>query len=101
MESKEIWSTRGRECPANLELPFPPLERVAQRELDQPRRTDGRENPAEGTGDLHVRGRAVAGVREVGMVPDVEEVRREAQGLPLGQLEILEEGKIPVLLARS
>src|SRR6267378_504852 len=98
---RKIWGTRWCECPYHPESIFPPLERVAQGELHQPRRAHGRENPAEGARDLHVRSRAVAGVREVGMVPDVEEIRREAQGLPLRQPEVFDEGKIPVLLVRS
>ena len=32
------------------------------------------------------------------MVPDVEEVAGEAQALPLGELEVLDQREVPVLL---
>ena len=77
---------------------LPDLERVAQRKLNQARHALGAGDYAEIARAFHVRGHRV---RKVGMVPDVEEVRREAQRLPLGQLEILDEREIPVLLERS
>src|ERR1700722_17541370 len=78
------------------------LERVPQRELNQSRRTHGAGDLAERTvrraNALHVEERRV---REVGVVPDVEEVRREAKRLPLGDLEILDQREVEVRLARS
>src|SRR5277367_4800961 len=75
------------------------LERVPQRELNQARLADGGVDFAErsGTRQLHVGNLWIA---EVGMVPDVEEVRGKAEILPLGDVEIFDGGEIPVLLER-
>ncbi len=70
------------------------LESVAQRELDQARSTHGRENSAErGVGNFGGRG-----IGEIRVIPDVEEVRSETQFLALGDAEILDQRKIPILL---
>src|SRR5205807_4903916 len=85
------------------------LERVPQRELDQPRRAHGAGDFAERSGGqrlaggikrnaLHVVDRWIAEVR---VVPNVEEVGRKSQLLALGQLDILDQRKVPVLLVRS
>src|ERR1700739_4025472 len=74
------------------------LEREPQRELNQPRGAECGNDAAEGTARFHVRYR---GIRKVGMVPDVEEVCRETQTVAFGQLEILLERKVPVLLERA
>src|SRR5579859_3481610 len=75
-------------------------EGVAQGELDQPGSTDGAGDFAEGAvGDadgFHVVDRGIA---EVGVIPDIEEVGGEAQGLALGDVEIFDEREVPVLLA--
>src|SRR6267143_699361 len=74
------------------------LERVTQRELDQPRRAHCGKVSAEGSRILHIRdGR----IRKVRVVPNVEEVRREPQLLPLGDLDVLEQREVPVLLVRT
>src|SRR5215470_3730717 len=74
-------------------------EGVTQRELDEPGRSHGGK-------DLSERG-ARAGahfdvvdsrVREVGMVPDVEKVGAEAERVALGEVEVLDQREVPVLL---
>ena len=40
-------------------------------------------------------------IGEVRVIPNVEEISREAEALPLRDLEILDEGEIPVLLVGS
>src|ERR1700730_2465215 len=86
------------------------FEGVAQRARDQSRRAHGAGDFAERPGRkrlpsdlimrnaLHVVDRWIAEVR---VVPNVEEVGRKSQLLPLGQLDILDQRKIPVLLVRS
>src|SRR5207248_6686757 len=74
------------------------LKRVAQRKLNQPWRTHGRKDSPKRSRVLHIIDR---GIREVCVIPDVEEVRRKAQGLLLRQLEILDEGEVPILLVRA
>src|SRR6266478_356004 len=100
---------RRRGCPCRRWLQSFELARVPQRELDQPRRAHGAGDFAERPGRerlpgdlivrnaLHVVDRWIAEVR---VVPNIEKVGREAQRLPLRQLEILDEGKVPVLLVR-
>src|SRR5215470_3326679 len=74
------------------------LKRVAHRKLNQPRRAYSRENPPERPRIFNiVDGR----VRKVCVVPDIEEIRREANGLLFCQFEVLDERKIPILLERS
>src|SRR5438105_9715622 len=82
------------------------LERPSQRQLDESWRTHSRNNLAEriirirraGKISFDVRDRRIAEGR---MIPDVEEVCREADRLPLGKTEVFEQGKVPVLLERS
>src|SRR5579862_1445676 len=73
------------------------LESIPQRELNQTRRAHGLRDPRECRGIFHVGLRRIGEVR---MVPDVEEVGRKAEGLPLAEVEILDEREIPVLLVR-
>src|SRR5262249_50331277 len=75
----------------------PPLESPAQRELNQARRAGGVEDLPECRSHLNVGKRRV---REIGMIPHIEEVRREPHFVPLGNFEGLDQRKIPVLLAR-
>ena len=93
---------------------FPRLEGIPQRELDQTRRSHRtgdfaewrrRQNsihairrPGGALKTFHVGERWVAEVR---MVPNVEEVGREPQLLPFGDLEVLHQREVPVLLARA
>src|SRR5262245_36219330 len=51
------------------------LKRVAQRKLNQPRGTHGRNNLAESARVFHV---GDSGISEIGVIPNVEEVRCEA-----------------------
>src|SRR5882724_7713872 len=77
------------------------LKRPTQGELDEARCADGGDNLAEravrwiGKIRFDVRIRRVPEVR---VIPDVEEVSRKAEGLPLRQAEVFQQGKIPVLL---
>src|SRR4029077_5981682 len=64
-----------------------PSERQTQRELNQPRRSGCREDFSEARDRADMRQRRI---REIGMVPDVEEVRGEAKANTLRQLEILQ-----------
>ena len=78
---------------------FPRLEGIPQGELDQTRCSDRTGNFAKRavrSDGFHVGDRRIA---KVGVVPHVEKVRREAQVLPLGELEILNQREVPVLLA--
>src|SRR4051812_37634837 len=82
-----------------------PLERVPQLELDEARRTDRAYDLGEG-GELGGRSAVEADIvlnriAKIRVVPDVEEVRGEAQRLFLSQTKILDQGKIPVLLEGS
>jgi hypothetical protein len=62
------------------------LERVAQGELNQPGRTHGGEDSAKRrTGNF-----GSGGVGKIRVIPDVEEIRGEAQFLALGYTEILD-----------
>lgn len=74
------------------------LEGVAERKLNQARH-------ALGAGDYTKVARAfdVGGNRvgKVYVVPDVEEIRGEADALALGNTEILDQREIPVLLFRT
>src|SRR5581483_5422896 len=65
---------------------------VTQRELNEPRRADSGDDFAECRGIFHI---GDGWIREVGVVPKVEEVRGEPELLALGELEV------PVLLVRS
>ena len=88
--------------PQSLELCV--LESPTQRKLDQPRCPIGANDFAEGAVrragqvGLDVRDR---GVGEVGVVPDVEEVGSEADFLTFANLEIFDDGSVPVLLERA
>src|SRR5258708_6370124 len=74
------------------------LEGVAQGELDQARRAYRREDFSEWAGVFDV----VEGwVGEVGVIPDVEEVRGETELLAFGDLKVLDQRKVPVLLERA
>ena len=72
------------------------LESVTKRELNQSRRPDR-------TGDrpeipaFYVR---ESGVAKVGVIPNVEEIGREPQFLPLSELKVLHQREVPVLLSR-
>ena len=74
------------------------LERVAQGELNQARGTHRRNDLPERAGILYIINR---GIGEVRVIPDVEKVRREPDILTLGDLEVLDEREVPVLLIRS
>src|ERR1700755_2362458 len=85
------------------------LERVTQRELNQPRGPHGRENLSEWPIRSGISG-TVAGngfhvvdrrIREVDVIPDVKEVGGEPQALSLGDLDILDQREVPVLLERA
>jgi len=82
-------------------LVLPPLERIAQRKLNQPRRPHGARDFAEGavssSDGFHIRHRGAA---KVGVIPNIEKVRGEPQCLPLCQFEILDEREVPILLMR-
>jgi hypothetical protein len=90
-------------------------ERIPQRELDQPGRSDGGDNLPERRLILRktpicratVNTRSTAErsfhiverwISKVCMVPNVEEIRRETQVLPLGNPEVFDQRKIPILL---
>ena len=78
------------------------LERVAQGELDQARSAHGASDFAERTvrdadGFHIVDGR----VAEVGVVPNVKEVGGETDSVALGEMEILDEREVPILLRRA
>src|SRR5690242_6952936 len=77
-------------------------ERVPQRELNQPRRAYRRKYPAEWAAwrsrDFHV---VYRWIRKVRVIPDIEEVGGKPQVLLFGDLEILDQREIPVLLVRS
>src|SRR4051794_7289459 len=70
-------------------------EGITKRELDQARRTHGRDNLAERALVLEI-GRCW--VSKVRVVPDVEEICRKPQLLALRNGEVLDQRKIPVLL---
>jgi hypothetical protein len=63
------------------------LEGVPQLELDEARRADGADNPAESSWVFNIVGGRVA---KIGMIPDVEEVRGEPQRLFLAKAEVLD-----------
>ena len=91
--------TRRGVCPYGRCFLACESESVPQRELNQPRRTDGTSDFAERT----VRRRdgfdiGHCGIAKIGVVPDIEEIRGEAQALPLGDAEILDQREVPVLL---
>src|SRR5277367_906931 len=75
--------------------PDPSLERIAQRELDQPRHSLRTRDYAEIAGALDIGSHRVG---KIDVVPNVEEVRGEPQILSLRQANVLDERKIPVLL---
>ena len=75
---------------------FPRLESIPQRELDQPRRSHRTGDSAE-VAPFHV---GESRIGEVRVIPDVKEIRSEPQLLPLGNLEVLDQREIPVLLSR-
>ena len=92
------------------------LEGEPQRKLNEARRAHGRENlPERSTRDDAVAGAAVharsatgdgldvgdGGIGKVGVIPDVEEVRGEAQIHALSELESLEQREVPALLERT
>src|SRR5579859_3211424 len=100
------WSARKRgvlDCRTPLKVVTDELlERVAQRELDKPRRSEGAGDFAEWAvrqaDALNICGGWIAEVR---MVPHIEEIGCKTQRLPLSQFEVLEQRKVPVLLARA
>src|SRR2546425_4313920 len=109
MESEEIWGTRGCECPNHPELTFPPLERVAQRELDETRVADRREDSAKGPAGQRLSRDRIARdghhvidrrIGEIGVVPNVEEVGCKADLVVLIDLKILDQREVPILLVR-
>jgi hypothetical protein len=73
------------------------LEGVPQRELDQPRCSHRTGDFAE-VAAFHV---SESRIGEVGVVPNVKEIRSEPQFLPLGNLEVLDHREVPVLLPWS
>ncbi len=63
--------------------------------MDETRRADGALDLAERTRVLHV----VAGrTRKIRVVPNIEEIRREAEALCFRQAEVLDQRKVPILL---
>src|SRR6266403_665423 len=87
-----------KSCPCRRWLQICELEGVTQRELNQPRRSHAGDDSSESRRVLNVRH---CRIREVGVVPNIKEIRREAQFLPLGQTKILQHREVPVLLMRS
>src|SRR6266699_1019308 len=85
------------------------LEGVTQRELNQPRGPHGRENLSEWPIRSGIPGTVVGNgfhvvdrrIREVDVIPDVKEVSGEPQALSLGDLDILDQREVPVLLERA
>src|SRR5437899_6833898 len=90
------------------------LEGVPQRELNQPWRPNGARYLPEGRilqDSIHTARRPRCALKafdighgrvaKVRMVPDVEEVRGKPQTLTLGDLEILDQCEVPVLLRRA
>src|SRR3989442_14170086 len=99
------------EVPCGQRLVVCELERVPQRELNQPWRANGARYLPEGRilqDSIHTARRPRCALKafdighcriaKVGVVPNVEEVRGEAQTLVLADLEILDQRKVPVLL---
>ena len=95
MESKKKERALGCECPFRHKHSCK-LERVTQRELNQPRRTYSGSDFAKSIGVFDV---GLSWVCEVRVVPNVKEVSGEPKALPLCDLEVLEQRKVPVLLA--
>ena len=96
--------------PGPFRWPVPsPLKRPSQRELDQARSAYGLHDRTErvlayASGrDPGVVGLDVGdgGVAEVRVIPNIEEVRCEAEFLAFGNLEVLENGRVPILLERT
>src|SRR5271167_159718 len=83
-------------CQDLFRLRLPRLEGIPQSELDEPRRSHR-------TGDLseiapfHV---SESRIGEVCVIPNVKEIGSESQLLPLGNLEVLDQREVPVLLTR-
>ena len=78
------------------------LERIAQGELNKARSAHGAGDFTERTvRDADGLDVGDGGIAEVGVVPDVEEVGGKTDGVALGQLEILDEREIPILLRRA
>src|SRR5260370_18829673 len=93
---------------ASLAVPSP-LKRPSQRELDQARSAYGLNDRTERIlAYASVRDPGVVGldvghgwVAEVGVIPNIEEIGRETKFLLLGDSEVLENGRIPILLERT
>jgi hypothetical protein len=81
-----------------LKLGLPYLERILQRELNQPRCTHYRGDCGKGTSALHIERRWIS---ERGMIEQIKKISPEAQGLPLSKEEGLAEGKVQIFLRRS
>ena len=85
------------------------LKRPSQRELDQARSAYGLNDRTERIlAYASVRDPSVVGldvghgwVAEVGVIPNIEEIGRETKFLMLGNSEVLENGRIPILLERT
>src|SRR5438309_11657584 len=97
---------RRRGCPCRRWSQSFELERVPQRELNQPRRAHGAGDFAERPGRKRLPGDLIVRnalnvvdrwIAEVRVVPNVEEVGRKSQLLALGQLDILDQRKVTVL----
>ena len=86
-----------------------PLKRPSQRELDQARSAYGLHDRTERVlAYASVRDPGVVGldvgdgwVAEVRVIPNIEEVRGEAEFLTFGNLEVLDNGCVPILLERT
>src|SRR5438445_5008500 len=87
-----------RRAPLQSNEEMSSLERPAQRELDETRVADGGEDSAERPADgPHVVNRRIG---KIGMVPHVEEVGGKAELVPIGNLKVLDQRKVPILLVR-
>jgi hypothetical protein len=86
-----------------------PLKRPSQRELDQARSAYGLDDRTERILPYaSVRDPSVVGldvghgrVAEVSVIPNIEEIGRETKFLMLGNSEVLENGRVPILLERT
>src|SRR6267143_2287956 len=96
--------------PRRFRWPIPsPLKGPSQRELDQARSAYGLHDRTERVlAYASVRDPGVVGldvghgwVAEVRVIPNIEEVRGQAEFLTFGNLEVLENGRVPILLERT
>src|SRR5271154_6341891 len=93
----EMRRGHGRPAPCQELFLFRRLEGIPQRELDQSRCSHRTGDSAE-VAAFHV---GESRVGEVGVVPNVKEISSEPQFLPLGNLEVLDQREVPVLLPWS